>query len=68
MCAAGLRINCPRCGKEVVRCSAEDAPFFPFCSRRCKLVDLGSWLNEEHRISEPLPGGAATESAEEDAP
>jgi endogenous inhibitor of DNA gyrase (YacG/DUF329 family) len=25
-----------------------------FCSRRCKLVDLGKWLGEENRISEPL--------------
>lgn len=26
----------------------------PFCSRRCKLVDLGKWFGEEHRISDPL--------------
>jgi len=26
----------------------------PFCSHRCKLIDLGKWLNEEARISEPL--------------
>ena len=26
----------------------------PFCSRRCKLVDLGKWLGEEHMISNPL--------------
>jgi endogenous inhibitor of DNA gyrase (YacG/DUF329 family) len=26
----------------------------PFCSERCRLVDLGKWLNEEPRISEPL--------------
>ncbi|MEQ1861542.1 MAG: DNA gyrase inhibitor YacG [Chthoniobacteraceae bacterium] len=44
-------VPCATCGK--------DADFFaeptgPFCSRRCKLVDLGKWLGEEHRISEPL--------------
>jgi endogenous inhibitor of DNA gyrase (YacG/DUF329 family) len=32
-----------------------DAPFGPFCSRRCKLVDLGKWFNEEHTISGPIP-------------
>lgn len=26
----------------------------PFCSGRCKMVDLGRWLNEEYRVSEPL--------------
>ena len=28
--------------------------FGPFCSERCKLVDLGKWFNAEHAISEPL--------------
>jgi hypothetical protein len=27
---------------------------FPFCSPRCKAIDLGKWLNEEYRISTPL--------------
>jgi hypothetical protein len=45
------KVKCPTCGK--------DAEFFaepvgPFCSERCKLVDLGKWLNEDYRISEPL--------------
>lgn len=26
----------------------------PFCSERCKLIDLGKWFSEEHSISEPL--------------
>ena len=26
----------------------------PFCSQRCKLIDLGKWLGEEHAIFEPL--------------
>ena len=31
----------------------EDAPFRPFCSQRCKLVDLGRWLDGTYQISEP---------------
>jgi endogenous inhibitor of DNA gyrase (YacG/DUF329 family) len=28
----------------------------PFCSERCKLIDLGEWFNEDHAIpGEPLP-------------
>jgi endogenous inhibitor of DNA gyrase (YacG/DUF329 family) len=26
----------------------------PFCSERCKLIDLGNWLGEKYRISRPL--------------
>ena len=29
-------------------------PFGPFCSKRCQLVDLGQWFNEENAISESL--------------
>lgn len=30
------------------------AGFGPFCSKRCRLIDLGKWLGGEHAISEPL--------------
>lgn len=29
-------------------------PHFPFCSKRCKVLDLGKWLNNEYRISTPI--------------
>ena len=32
----------------------KDVPTFPFCSERCKLVDLGAWLDETYRIEEPI--------------
>jgi len=41
-----IEIKCPRCGKIVNR----DCPFLPFCSERCKMVDLGVWLEEGFRI------------------
>ena len=28
-------------------------PEYPFCSKRCKLIDLGRWLNEDYRVSKP---------------
>lgn len=28
-------------------------PYRPFCSRRCKLIDLGDWLDESNRIPDP---------------
>lgn len=41
--------RCLEC-REALPPRAEN-PFFPFCSTRCKQVDLGKWLNEEHHIS-----------------
>ena len=29
-------------------------PEVPFCSKRCRMIDLGMWADEEYRISEPL--------------
>jgi endogenous inhibitor of DNA gyrase (YacG/DUF329 family) len=54
MRAGELKVNCPTCGKPVVQSPGADLPTFPFCSERCKLIDLGKWFDEEHRIKEPL--------------
>lgn len=43
-------IKCPTCRKPV----AEDAATFPFCSDRCKTIDLGKWLDESYRVSRPI--------------
>lgn len=48
-----MRIECPIC-KKVLEDAADDFPSRPFCSARCKLVDLHAWLNEDYRVSEPL--------------
>jgi hypothetical protein len=47
-----MRIRCPTCGTtdEV----ANDFDWRPFCSRRCKMIDLGNWLDEVYRFSRPL--------------
>ena len=47
----GRLVRCPTCRKAG---QWFEARYGPFCSHRCKLVDLGKWLNEEHTISEPL--------------
>jgi endogenous inhibitor of DNA gyrase (YacG/DUF329 family) len=40
--------RCPTCDRPAAPRDANAA--FPFCSSRCKLVDLGKWLNEEYRV------------------
>ena len=44
-----MRITCPIC-KTALENVAEDYAPRPFCSPRCKLVDLGNWLNGSYRI------------------
>ena len=41
-------VNCPTCGATVEW--NEKQPWRPFCSERCKLIDLGSWFDESNRI------------------
>lgn len=48
-------IACRHCHKLLQYGKIADLPHFPFCSERCKLLDLGGWLNEEHRISGEEP-------------
>lgn len=62
-------MKCPKCGKPV---EWKDNPFRPFCSERCKLVDLGNWVNEEYRVpgqnipTEPDQTPSSSEDSAED--
>ncbi|OUR86159.1 DNA gyrase inhibitor YacG [Cycloclasticus sp. 44_32_T64] len=42
-------VNCPTCQKTVAW--SKIATFRPFCSERCKLIDLGEWAAENHSIA-----------------
>ena len=47
------RLPCPTCKREIVW--SEEFPWRPFCSERCKMVDLGAWLTNAHAIpGEPV--------------
>lgn len=48
-------LECPICRRSVPYQTAAEIPFRPFCSRRCQMIDLGKWLNEDYRVSEVLP-------------
>ena len=41
-------VACPQCGKKAAW--SPENPFRPFCSERCKLIDLGQWATESYRI------------------
>ena len=54
------RVKCPTCQREI---DWSQSPFRPFCSERCKLIDLGAWLTEKNVIpGEAAPDEAAQES------
>lgn len=54
------QVKCPTCHREI---DWSRSPFRPFCSERCKLIDLGAWLTEKHSIpGEPAPEGTVPEN------
>jgi endogenous inhibitor of DNA gyrase (YacG/DUF329 family) len=52
MSASGYEFICPTCKKSIRVTKLQDLPCRPFCSERCKMVDLYKWFNEEITISE----------------
>ncbi len=44
-------LECPHCGQDADMSAAN--AYRPFCSKRCKLIDLGDWLDESNRIADP---------------
>ncbi|ESP92683.1 MULTISPECIES: DNA gyrase inhibitor YacG [Pseudoalteromonas] len=45
-------VQCPTCQKEVIW--SAQSPHRPFCSKRCQLIDLGEWSEENNKISSPV--------------
>lgn len=48
------KVRCPQCGKDALW--APENPYRPFCSERCKQIDLGCWASDSYRI-----GGAVSD-------
>lgn len=46
-------VRCPICRKQFEWDSKPDSR--PFCSERCRLIDLGDWFEEKHRIPDASP-------------
>lgn len=46
--AERLMVKCPTCGEQVAW--VEENLFRPFCSKRCKTIDLGAWANEDFKV------------------
>jgi hypothetical protein len=57
---------CPGCGRPAPRRDVN--PAWPFCSARCKLLDLGRWLGEDYRIPGHRAGDGAVPPPGEEEP
>lgn len=61
LCGFTSTMQCPICKKE----APQDSEFLPFCSERCKLIDLGNWASEKYVISAPVQPDTSSEDDEE---
>jgi endogenous inhibitor of DNA gyrase (YacG/DUF329 family) len=59
-------VKCPTCRRSVEWSDA--SPYRPFCSDRCRLIDLGAWLTEEHKIPDESPAADDLLSADGSEP
>ena len=46
-------VNCPHCGKAVAW--GPQSKFRPFCSERCRQIDLGAWASDSYRVPSAAP-------------
>ena len=67
MSAGPVFMKCPICKKEI---KWEGNPFRPFCSERCRFIDLGNWASERYRMpyrdQEPEESPGAEEKPSEE--
>jgi endogenous inhibitor of DNA gyrase (YacG/DUF329 family) len=54
--------RCPTCAKPYEIEALGDLPTFPFCSERCRLIDLGRWIDETYVIPGPAQPSAPAKS------
>jgi endogenous inhibitor of DNA gyrase (YacG/DUF329 family) len=57
-------VSCPRCGAQVAW--VPESAFRPFCSERCRMIDLGAWATEQYRVpAEPEREGPQEKRTDE---
>jgi endogenous inhibitor of DNA gyrase (YacG/DUF329 family) len=59
--------RCPVCSRAFEIATLDELPSFPFCSDRCRLVDLGRWIDEKYAVPVSEPKGPEAEACENGA-
>lgn len=49
-----MEVSCPNCKKTVQW--SQESKWKPFCSERCRMIDLGDWIDEKNRIADQESG------------
>ena len=62
-----IRTRCPICEGEMVGADRSAWPDFPFCSSRCRLIDLGRWLGENYHVAADPEESGSTPQADNDS-
>jgi len=60
-----IRVRCSICERWMEGQSTAEWPEFPFCSRRCKTIDLGRWLGEDYHVPAAEGGEESEDFADE---
>ena len=55
-----IKGRCPICAKPLEIAKLADLPSFPFCSERCRLIDLGRWIDGAYVVPGPPADSAAS--------
>ena len=61
-----IRARCPICDRPMESQDKPAWPDFPFCSPRCRLIDLGRWLGEGYRLTKEPEGDEPAEGTSEE--
>jgi hypothetical protein len=62
-----IRGRCPICGRGFEVAKLDDLPSFPFCTDRCRLIDLGRWIDGAYKIpGPPVPPETNRPTGDED--
>jgi len=61
-----IKVHCPICDRVMAGGCETEWPQFPFCSERCRLIDLGRWLGEEYRFTPETEGTDPADEHEQD--
>jgi endogenous inhibitor of DNA gyrase (YacG/DUF329 family) len=63
-----IRVRCPICDKRLEIGDLGELPSFPFCSDRCRLIDVGRWIDGRYIIPGSRGGGEEPEESLPEAP
>jgi endogenous inhibitor of DNA gyrase (YacG/DUF329 family) len=63
-----MMARCPICDRVIESERLQESPWRPFCSQRCRTIDLGRWLGEQYRMPAVDAGADPAEELDAEPP